>query len=145
MTATSSYSPSFELDGFFFGSAYALPVLKNAAVTFNLAVALLDGKYDSRNKLNIQAVDSEGTLLLDSDGTPVFNETIDRGIIHNGDTLGFNFGVSWKGGIGEKTGYSFGVNGYSYDFENKSSDEGKFLADLSESVLRFSAGLSYQF
>lgn len=146
LLAQSKYRPSFKQDGFFFGGVYALPVSKYGAITFNVAFAILDGEYDSRNTLSIQAVDSEGTLLLDpDDGTPVFDETVLRGVNHSGDTVGVNFGASWKGRIGEKVGYSLGVNGYSYDFENTSSEEGKFLADLSESVLRFSAGLSYRF
>jgi len=146
LSAHSKYSPRFKQDGFFFGSAYALPILKYGVVTFNVAFAILDGEYDSRNTLSIQAVDSEGTILLDpDDGTPVFDETVSRGVNHSGDTVGVNFGASWRGRIGEKVGYSLGVNGYSYDFENSSSKEGKFLADLSESVLRFSAGLSYRY
>ena len=145
LLAQSKYFPSFKQDGFFFGGAYALPVSKYGAITFNVTFAIFDGEYDSRNTLSIQGVDSEGTLLLNSDGTPVFDETVPRGVNHSGDTVGMNFGAFWKGRIGEKVGYSLGVNGYSYDFENSSSEEGKFLADLFESVLRFSAGLSYRF
>jgi len=146
LVANSKYSPSFKQNGFFFGGAYAFPVLKHAVVTFNVAFAILEGKYDSRNTLSIQGVDSEGELLLDpDDGTPIFDDTVKRGVDHSGDTVGLNFGASWKGRIGERVGYSLGINGYSYDFDNKSGDEGKFLADLSESVLRFSGGLSYQF
>ena len=142
--ARSEYSSSFEHDGFFFGGAYALPVLKHAVVTFNAAFAILDGKYDSRRDVNLKGVDSQGTVLLDSNGEPI-NTDIQLGVKNNGDTVGLSLGASWKGRIGEKAGYSLGVSGYSYDFKDKSGQEGDFIADLSESVLRFSAGLSYQF
>jgi len=141
--AQSTFSPSFKQNGFFLGGTYALPVGKRSVVTFNLALAALDGKYDSRRTEKVKGVDSEGNVLTDSDGEIEGFE--DVGAFHNGDTLGLNLGASWKGRIGERIGYSFGANGYNYDFENKSSEEGQFQADLSENVLRFSAGLSYQF
>jgi hypothetical protein len=140
----STFSPSFKQDGYFLGSTYALPVGKRSVVTFNLALAALDGKYDSRRSEKVKGVDSEGNVLTDSDGKPIEGFE-DVGAFHNGDTLGLNLGASWKGRIGERIGYSLGANGYNYDFENKSSEEGQSQADLSENVLRFSAGLSYQF
>ena len=139
----STFSPCFKQDGYFLGSTYALPVGERSGVTFNLALAALDGKYDSRRSEKIKGVDSEGNVLTDSDGPIEGFE--DVGAFHNGDTLGLNLGASWKGRIGERIGYSLGANGYNYDFESKSSEEGQSQADLSENVLRFSAGLSYQF
>ena len=38
-----------------------------------------------------------------------------------------------------------GVNGYNYDFDNKGGEKESYQTDLSERVLRFSGGLSYQF
>jgi len=124
---------NFKQDGYFLGSAYAFNITEHSVVTLNTALAVLDGEFDSR-----------GTLLLSAsiDGEPVEGfEPEEAGYDFDGNTIGLNLGVALKGRIVEKLGYTLGVNGYSYDFDAKEKD----VVDLSESVLRFSAGLSYQF
>ena len=144
ITGQNEFSPSFKQDGYFLGSTYALPVGERSVVTFNLALAALDGKYDSRRSMVLKGVDSEGNILNGSDGKPL-ERNIDEGTVHSGDTMGLSFGASWKGRIGERIGYSFGADGYNYDFDNKSSENRFYQADLSEKVLRVSGGISYQF
>jgi hypothetical protein len=139
------YKSSFDQDGFFFGSTYALPIKKHSIIAFNIAFAVLDGKYDSRRRLKLKGVNQEGEVLIDPDDGKPIEATVDAGAVLDGDTLGLNLGVSWKGRIGEKVGYSLGVNGYNYDFDNKGGEKESYQTDLSERVLRFSGGLSYQF
>ena len=67
-------------------------------------------------------------------------ETIEQGRDYDGDSVGLNLGASLKGRVVENLSYSLDMNGYNYDF-NTSNSEG---SDFSESVLRFSAGLSYR-
>ena len=125
---------SFKQDGYFIGSAFAVSFREHAVITFNTAVAILDGKHNSRGDIDLVVTDTSNNETISS-------EKIFIGDDFNGDTVGLNLGVSWKGRIGESLSYTLGANGYAYDFNAK----GKDVADLSESVLRFSAGLSYQF
>ena len=127
---------SFKQDGYFIGGVYAFNIGGFAVISLNAAVAFLDGKYDSRGSL-----DTEMSATVDGQQVDVPVDPTDIGTDHNGDTTGISLGAAWKGRIGKSVGYSLGVDGYSYDFEAKQEN----IADLSESVLRFSAGLSYQF
>lgn len=124
---------SFAQDGFFLGSTYVYSFQEYSAITFSAAVAVLEGEYDSRGH-----VIREQTGSVDSRPQITSEET---GFDQKGDTVGLNLGVTWKGRMAEKIGYSVGVDGYSYDFEAKTPD----VPDISETVLRLSAGLSYQF
>jgi hypothetical protein len=129
LTGSGERDINFKQDGFFLGGAYALLFGESSALIFNSAIAILEGKYFSEVDLDLLASDSDKPFKL-----PIGYDSI-------GDTVGLNFGVSWKGNIVDNVGYTLGVSGYSYDFDAKEQD----VADLSESVLRFSAGLSYQF
>jgi hypothetical protein len=122
---------SFDQNGFFFGSTYVYSIHDRTVIAFSAAVATLNGTYDSRTNL-IEKVD-----FPNRESIKEFNIGFDQ----KGDTIGLNLGVAWKGQIAESVGYSIGVNGYSYDFKAKTED----VPDLSETVLRLSAGLSYQF
>lgn len=97
-------------------------------VALNAALAVLEGKYNSGGSLEARHPDFQETT------------TIPLGGDNDGSAVGLNLGAAWKGRIAESLGYTLGVNGYSYDFDAKNSG-----ADVSESALRFSAGLSYQF
>ena len=135
VTGSGKRSIDFKQDGYFLGGAYAFIIGEHAVVTFNAALAVLDGKYDSRGDIDI-------TAAATVNGTPVSStESTALGFDFDGGTVGLNLGVAWKGRLVESLSYALGVNGYSYDFDAKEKE----VADLSESVLRFSAGLSYQF
>lgn len=124
---------SFNQDGFFLGSTYAYPFLEEVTITFSAAVAVLEGEYDSRGRQYIEN-------SRPSDTQPDVRSR-DTGFDQKGDTVGLNLGVAWKGRIADSIGYSVGLDGYSYDFKAKTVD----VPDISEAVLRLSAGLSYQF
>jgi len=126
---------SFKQDGYFIGGVYALNVGDFAVISLNAAVAFLDGKYDSRGSIDTDiSANANGQQFADK-------QSINIGTNYDGDTVGLSLGAAWKGRIGERAGYTLGVDGYSYDFDAKQ----EFVASLSESMLRFSVGLSYQF
>jgi hypothetical protein len=131
-TGSGKRDADFNQDGFFLGGVYALPVGEYSGLSFTAALANFNGKYDSRGNL-------------------VFGETYyPTGILFNGDTIGLNLGATWRGRILNNLNYTLGIDGYSYNFDAKKVQTftdglSSVAADLSESVLRFSAGLSYQF
>ncbi len=132
IAARSEYDSDFKQDGLFVGGAYAFSISERSVISLNAALAALDGKLERDSKIsNSSSVD----------GKPVSVEPELEKSAFDGDTVGLNLGVAWKGSIFGKLGYSFGVNGYRYNFDAKNVG----IADISESVLRFSAGLSYQF
>jgi len=123
---------SLKEKGFFFGGAYAFGINEHTSLTLTAALAVLDGEYNQSGAINFEEyINGEKT-----------REAIeDLNINSDGNAVGLNLGVSWKGRIVENLGYSLGVNRYSYDF-SASNDE---VSDFSETALRFSAGLSYRF
>jgi len=126
--ASGKRSLAFKQDGLFVGGAYVLNITEHSVVTLNAALAVLDGKYNSGGDLELQHPNLQETF------------PVSLGDDNDGDAVGLNLGAAWKGRIAKSLGYTLGVNGYSYDFDAKDSG-----ADVSESALRFSAGLSYQF
>ncbi len=141
-TGSGKRNVDFKQNGFFLGGVYVLPIGDYSGLSFSAALASFDGKYDSRGNLTTEIID-EGKGTSDKDTFPT-------GILFDGDTIGLNLGLSWRGRMFENLNYTLGVDGYSYDFEAKKVQaftDGLNLvaADISESVLRFSAGLSYQF
>ncbi len=138
----------FLQDGYFVGATYAFPTIAQSVILFNTAFALLDGEFDSFNRFNSSLVYSDGHEDVGTLGGSYRSQ-------FNGDTAGFNVGIAWKGRIKNALAYSLGLNGYSYDFdgasrERKRSSKGEeeFITidrRLSETVLRLSAGLSYEF
>ena len=131
----------FDQDGFFLGGVYALSIGEYSGLSFSVALANFNGKYDSRGNLTTEIIEEEAG---DAD-----KDTFPTGILFDGDTIGLNLGASWKGRITENLNYTLGADGYSYDFDAKKVQKlngaSSVAADLSESVLRVSAGLSYQF
>ena len=85
---------------------------------------------------------SHGTIdfVTDVNGDKT-KATVEQARDYDGDSVGLNLGASLKGRVVENLSYSLDMNGYNYDF-NTSNSGG---SDFSESVLRFSAGLSYRF
>ena len=124
----------FKQSGYFLGGAYAFPINEQTAITLNAALAFLDGEYDvRRHSIQVSSInDSE--------------ETDDSADKYGGDTVGLNLGVALKGHLSESLDYTLGLNGYSYDFELRNRDEFESVETpkISESVMRLSAGLSYQ-
>jgi len=133
LSGSGERNTAFKQDGYFIGGAFAVSFREHAVIIFNAALAALDGKYNSLGDIEVIVTDSNNEVLS-SGKSPV-------GVNFDGDTVGLNLGAAWKGMIAEGLSYTLGVNGYSYDFDAKEKD----IADLSESVFRFSAGLSYQF
>ena len=125
----------FKQDGYFFGGAYAFGISEHSVVTLNAALAVLDGKYDTRGSI----VDEEDALEDD------FPDSSEIGFFSDGDTVGLNLGVTWKGQIDNNFSYTLGLSGYSYDFDADIKASENPAPDLAESVLRYSAGLSYRF
>jgi len=122
---------SFKQKGFFFGSAYAFNINEHAIFTLTAALAALNGKNSTRGAID---------FVTDINGD-ITTETVDQSGNSDGDTVGLNLGASWKGRIVENLSYSLDMNGYNYDFNSSNSED----SDFSETVLRFSAGLSYRF
>jgi len=142
----------FKQDGFFLGGVYAFSFGEQSTLSLNLALAQLDGKYDSRG--------NGGKAWFSwPDGHESFRQdTRPQSLNFKGDTTGLNIGVTWNRQMGDNLGFSLGVNGYSYDFDGESRQtsfsaaaDGSDVKDievdrtLSETVLRISAGLSYGF
>jgi hypothetical protein len=125
----------FKQSGYFLGGAYAFPINEQAVITLNAALAFLDGEYGvRRHSIEVSSVnDSE--------------ETEDYSDKYDGDTIGLNLGVTWKGRMFESVDYTLGLDGYSYDFDLENRDEFESIETpkISENVMRLSAGLSYQF
>ncbi|RUM95004.1 MAG: hypothetical protein DSZ28_00275 [Thiothrix sp.] len=122
--------------GYFLGGAYAFPISEQTAITLNAALAFLDGEYDVR------------FLSVRVSSTNDSEETDDDAARYDGDTVGLNLGVSWKGRMFESVDYTLGLDGSSYDFDFENRDEFESIETtpkISESVIRLSAGLSYQF
>lgn len=131
VTGRGKRNSSFTQKGFFFGSAYAFNISEHTFFSLTAALAVLNGEDSTRG-----AVD----YVIDVNGDKT-TETIDQVSDSDGDSVGLNLGASFKGRIVENLGYSLDMNGYSYDFKNSNSEE----SDFTETVLRFSAGLSYRF
>jgi hypothetical protein len=140
----------FVQDGYFFGATYAFPTIAQSVILFNTAFAFLDGDFDSFNRFNSSAVYPDGHENVGSPAGSYQSQ-------FEGDSVGLNVGIIWKGRIKNSLAYSFGLNGYNYDFDGVSRERKRSSIDkeeeefitidrtLSETVLRFSAGLSYEF
>jgi hypothetical protein len=132
----------FIQDGYYLGAAYARLIGAQSSISFNLALAFLDGKLDSLGRVSDSATspdhESEG-------GSPSTYR-----LRFDGSTEGLNLGIAWKGRISSALSYGLSVNGYSYEFNGstKSSDPeggGGLGVNPSETVVRLLAGLSYEF
>jgi hypothetical protein len=122
----------YENDGPFVGATYGLPVKINEWLDGTLAVNAAVARFDG-----------EITFAPETQAPDV-----------TGDTVGFTGGVTWIGNLLEGTGsgffanglnYTFGVDGYSYDFDQDNVPEGVSGNEISETVVRGSVGLSVPF
>ncbi len=122
----------YENDGPFLGGNYGLPVSANewlrGTLFLNLAVARFDGEITFNPDAAIPDV--------------------------TGDTIGFTAGVTWAGSLLEGNGrglfanglnYTVGVDGYSYNFDQDNVPGDVSGDEISETVIRGSAGLSVPF
>ena len=146
----------FDQDGYFLGGVYALAIGEESSISLNLAVAFLDAKHSATSRIiSDEHVYPDGreevTVFEASPGTTVFESDFE------GETLGMNLGISWKGRIHNKLGYSLGLNAYKYEFDGTDSffhpspdKQGELITlefdrTFSEAVLQFSGGVSYEF
>jgi hypothetical protein len=122
----------YENDGPFVGATYGLPIKINEWLDGTLAVNAAVARFDG-----------EITFAPETQAPDV-----------TGDTVGFTGGVTWIGNLLEGTGsgffanglnYTFGVDGYSYDFDQDNVPEGVSGNEISETVVRGSVGLSVPF
>ena len=118
----------FEQDGPFIGGTYGFRIGDTGTIGLNLAIAFVEG-------------DIEDTLELRFGGEDVGNRFEND---FTGDTLGTTIGLSWTAPLPIYQGfnYSIGLDGYQYSFE---ADEDANIGDVSETVIRGTAGVSYVF
>jgi hypothetical protein len=124
---------NFDQNGYFFGSAYGFNISEFTVFTLNAALAFLDGE--------LAANGSYKKLSSTPGGATNEEPAKDFHVKSIGDTVGLSLGAVLKGRFSEGLSYTLGINGNSYDFKNKDVE----VTNFSESVLRFSAGLSYRF
>ncbi len=125
-----------EQDGFFVGATFVLPFESNGwlngALSFDLGLAFLNGEQSVTDG----TVRTVITSSFDADSTT--DEVTSAGTQNtSGDAVGVNVGLAWTGPLTERLSYSIGVDGYQYDYE---SDD---VVDFQDTVIRFSAGVSY--
>ncbi|MCP5420252.1 MAG: hypothetical protein H6969_07170 [Gammaproteobacteria bacterium] len=134
-TYSDEFEFAFKQDGPFIGTTYGWQINQGAMkglLSANIAVAFLDGEIKDQKVKNAVAE-------LDGVQVPFEDQSISP---FKGDTVGFTFGVGWKGFTPvEGLTYSLGINGYQYDF---SADE-KGVSDVKETQINFRAGISYTF
>ncbi len=127
-------SIELEQSGFFIGATYVLPFESdgwfNGALSFDLGLAFLDGDQSVKDR-TVRTV-TETNLNSSGDVTP---ETGTQNT--SGDAVGINVGFAWSGPLTERLSYSVGVDGYQYDYESDG------VVDFQDTVIRFSAGVSY--
>lgn len=127
---TGTLEQKFEYDGPFAGATYNWRVdqgLLNGVLSFNFAVALMDGNVDLKFGGGASFLESLG----ESGGGGSFTGL-------DGDTVGFSFGAAWKGFTPiDGLVYSMGVSGYRYQFNSNDT------ADFSETQIRIDFSLAY--
>jgi len=127
------FDTEFKEDGPFVGAAIGWPV-GNGLVAINIAVAMLDAE-------NNQTKVGQAGSYLD----------------FSGDTVGVNFGVSWRAPITDNLSYSLSLDGYRYSFD-PDSVSGSSLGGASgdprdlnlavkakEDAVAIKAGIAYRF
>ena len=139
LTSRSLEDTDFKQDGYFLGATYVFSVSEQSVISLNAAIAALDGKHHSSIASNRSIVYPDGH----EESNPKYNSNLSHRF--EGDSVGLNLGVKWKGRIDSNIGYNFGLNGYSYDFDGPDTRETKAERTYSETVLSLSAGLSYEF
>lgn len=144
-TISQNVERDFEHDGPFVGAVYGWPINQwvfDGLLTFNLAVAFLDGEVTER------ATDT----IITFEGAQQPEQVPDIESVLEGDSIGLSLGLSWKGSTPvEGLAYLIGVNGYQYDFDGDTVRlstepvDRNVDVDFDETVINFQAGLSYNF
>ena len=119
---------SFEQDGFFIGSAYMLTTGKHSNLTIGATLVDLDATLSSSGKNGMKEADNT-------------NDKKNLDYEYEGDAVDLILGLMWKRNVGNNFSYSLGLSGYSHDFDVKKSK----VPDISESLMRYSLGVSYQY
>ncbi len=88
----------FKEDGFFVGGNYGIPIKSYGVLTFNIALAYLNGK------LKEDAAPSLDEFQLDIDA--------------DSNATGLSYGVSWSGVITDNLGYNLSLDANSYEFKD---------------------------
>lgn len=142
---SSRFSTTFEQKGPFIGGNYSWPIDKGVfrgTLSSNVAVAFLDAEIKQstvEQSLNNAIVTDNLTGEMVAIDLPL--EAIPS-TDFDGDTVGFTFGIAWRGLTSvDGLTYSIGVNGYSYNFD---ADD-NFVADVSETQIKFQGGIAYSF
>ncbi len=148
---TQDSTRDFDQKGPFVGFGYGLPLKRgifDGIISFDLAVAKLDGDVTKKTKNRIQT-------NVRINGVPQADRTLpDQTINLDGDAIGLNLGFHWKGFTPVKgLSYMIDIVGHRYDFESDSATlkqvgAGDFdLGDVDyhELVISSRLGLSYNF
>lgn len=118
----------FEQGGFFIGGSYMLTTGKHSTLTIDATLVDLDATLSSSGKDAISETgDTTGEKNLDYE--------------YEGDAADLILGIMWRRNVGNNFSYSLGLSGYKHDFDVKESK----VPDISESLMRYSLGVSYQY
>lgn len=114
--------------GPFIGAAYGWNIMDKGILSVNAALGFFDGKVKQQTQINFP-------------NNPEQENIINGSFEYSGDVVGLALGVSWRGNITDNLIYSLALSGYNYNYDSNNPRG----ANFSESVLNFSAGLSYRF
>jgi len=112
----------FDEEGFFLGGVAGWPIRDYGVLSFNLALANLDG--DIRFHTNVA-------------GVPISSDAVS-------ETNGLSYGLGWHGELGRGFSYSLAVDGYQYEFKDLIDRRyGGGPGKIEEDLLTVKLGLSY--
>lgn len=111
--------------GPFIGVAYGWNIMDKGVLSVNAAL----GSFEGTAKQNVRIEDPSDP------SQPLLSEFKNKG-----DVIGLSTGITWRANITDSLAYSLALSGYNYGYEDKNGG-----GNFSESVLNFSAGLSYRF
>lgn len=117
-----SFDIDYENHGPFIGSAFGWQFEDKGSLSFNIAIAFLQGETEQSGDF-ISPISGPANLDLET----------------SGDSLGINLGVAWRGTINQRLGYSFSIEGHYFDFEADNTERASFL----ETNYTTKIGLSY--
>ena len=145
-TLTGNLEQNFKYDGPFVGASYSWRIDQEVIagiLSFNFAAAFMDGTVDLRFRDVVLTNQTGATVPFDLQNVA---QSQGRGSFSGlkGDSTGFSFGAAWRGltSVDDLT-YSFGVNGYLYEFD--SNDSNNTTPDFSETQIRLNFSLAYAF
>lgn len=138
---TGDENVEFKYEGPFVGLTHGWQIdgssIFQGLVSINAGLAHLNSKLVRRRTINLRVESMNGQDVE----TP---ETLQMNLAEEieGDTLGFTFGMSWRGLTPvENLTYSLGINGYRYQFDSDDS----ISPDISETAVSLKVGLVYLF